>query len=172
MARGATAAQAEEITGAPALVGGALVADLDYLYWTTPDGAVLRMHKDGSELQQIASAQAFDDNHLTPQYLALDADHLYWSSTGGRIFRIAKDGANLEVLVDDLSAPAGIAVDPGSDGRVYWVDGGAGTVQSIAKDGTDPKTHAAGQSQPLVIALDDTFVYWATLQGSVLEMAR
>lgn len=172
VARGALGAVAEEITGAPALVGGALLADADYLYWTIPDGTVVRMHKDGSELQQIASAQAFDGNHLTPQYFGLDEGHLYWSSTGGRLFQIDKDGAHLKVLVDNLSAPAGIAVDPGSTGRLYWVDRGAGTVQSIAKDGTGLTTIAAGQDQPVVIALDAGFVYWATLQGSVLEMAR
>jgi sugar lactone lactonase YvrE len=163
---------ADEITQTFGQSRGALAADDMHLYWTLSNGSIVKMLKDGSAAQQIASAQSFDATNLTPQFFAVDTAHLFWSTVNGRIMRIEKDGSKLVVLASNQSDPAGIALDPGDTGSVYWVNRAEGTIRSVGKDGVGLKTLAAGQDHPIAITVDDTDVYWATQSGDVLRIAK
>lgn len=76
------------------------------------------------------------------------------------------------LLVDAQSGPAGLFVEPGPAGSVYWANHTSGTVRRMAKDGTSVTTLAAGQKGPITVTVDDTFVYWATQVGEVWKIAK
>jgi len=161
-----------EITGLSGETGGAIAVDADRVYFTSLGGAVYRMAKDGQALQQIASSQSFDDTLLTPQSFGIDEDSLYWTAKSGRIFRLKKDGSGLALLADAQAGPAGIYVESGPSGWVYWVNQDSGTVRKMAKDGSGKTTLAAGQAGPITVTADDAFVYWATEVGAVWRMGK
>jgi hypothetical protein len=87
------------------------------------------------------------------------------------VFRLAKDGADLTVLADDQPNPAGIAVDPGDGGAVYWANR-VGSIRKVPKAGGAVTTLAVGQLDAIAIAVDEAFVYWATRAGDVRKIAK
>lgn len=74
-------------------------------------------------------------------------------ATAGNVTGIAVVGADALVAIDDTSAPA--------TGKVVKVLG-AGGLQTIA----------ANQDRPSSVAVDETYVYWTTLGGTVMRAAR
>ncbi|APR87813.1 Tryptophan synthase alpha chain [Minicystis rosea] len=170
--RNATGQDALKIAGLPGSIGGALAVDDGFVYCTTLDGAVFRMDKDGKSLQQIASSQAFDSMLPTPQSLGIDEQYLFWTAQSGRIFRLKKDGSELVLLADAQPGPAGIFVEPGPTGAVYWVNRSGGTVRRMAKDGSGQTTLAAAQSGPTAVVADEVSVYWATVDGVAWKTAK
>lgn len=167
----ASGQSAQEITGVISEPGGALASDAEHLYWARTNGTVVKLRKDGTERRQISSGQVFDTTQLTPHYLALDDDHLFLTSPSGLVLRLAKDGSSLAVIADDQPDPAGIAVDPGADGAVYWVNR-VGSIRSVAKTGGDVTTLAVGQRDAIAIAVDGQSIYWATRAGDVRSLAK
>lgn len=68
----------------------------------------------------------------------------------------------------------GIAVDAGN---VYWTDSQSQSVKMVPLTGGTPTTLATQQVAPLVMAVDDTSLYWTTFaegtgQGSIMKMAK
>lgn len=165
----ASGQSAQETTGVISEPGGALASDAEHLYWARANGTVVKLRKDGTERRPISSGQVFDTTQLTPHYLALDDDHLFLTSPSGLVLRLAKDGSSLAVIADDQPDPAGIAVDPGADGAVYWVNR-VGSIRSVAKTGGDVTTLAVGQRD--AIAIDGQSIYWATRAGDVRSLAK
>lgn len=88
-----------------------VLVDGTKLLVTTLDGRVLRMNKDGSNLEVIAAKQA------DPRGLATDSTKIYWASqTSGEIWSADKVGGGLALLAKGPAAQM-VAVDVD---RVYW----------------------------------------------------
>ena len=45
--------------------------------------------------------------------------------------------------------------------HLYWADSDAGTITEAGLDGSNPQVIAAGQSNPVGVAVDSTHLYWA-----------
>ncbi len=54
-----------------------IATDATHVYYTNPDGRILRVAKSGGAPETLAAGQP------EPQGLALDATHVYWSNIGG-----------------------------------------------------------------------------------------
>lgn len=98
--------------------------------------------------------------------LALDDANVYWcdsSNPDAPIMRTPKAGGRSVALATHQSGATGFATY-GQD--VYWtIDEAAGAVVKVAADG-GPVTTLASATSPGAIAVDDTGVYWAELQGA------
>lgn len=68
------------------------------------------------------------------------------------------NGVCQPALIAAIVTPGGLAVD---DDRVYWTTTVTpGSIYSAAKDGSDRRVLATGQTLPLRLAIDDAYVYW------------
>ncbi len=78
---------------------------------------------------------------------------MYWSDAGsGDIRRASLDGSSQETLVQNLIAPAGIALDV-ANGLMYGTDIGAGDIRRANLDGTGQQLLITGLNGPGVITL-------------------
>lgn len=98
--------------------------------------------------------------------LAIDEANVYWSDSSdpvSPIMRTPKAGGPSVTLASHQLGATGFATD-GHD--VYWtIDETAGAVVKVAVDGGSVITLASATS-PGAIAVDETGVYWAELQGA------
>jgi len=104
--------------------------------------------------------------------LAADAQFLYLGTTGpdNRVRRAPR--ATATPAPTDLSARASDFRDFAIDGtRVYSATGDVGTIVSENIDGSGggALTHASGEATPTCIAVDDTYVYWATFDNGLVR---
>jgi hypothetical protein len=148
------------VTGEAAPTG--LVADDAHLYWTRygtqasayTDGAVVRARHDGSELTVLASGDLKANN------LVQDASFLYLDGPE-HILRVKKDGSGGLSQVTESEQDFDFD-ELATDGKhVYWTNYFAGWVQRIPTSGGDSELLAEGQVTPKLVALDDTYVYFA-----------
>ena len=87
--------------------------------------------------------------------IAIDQDHVYWT-TLTEVKRVPKEGGLVETYVSGAS-PESVVVDAT---HVYGIDGVAGSVNRMEKEGGRPEELAPGQSAPQGMALGDGHVYW------------
>jgi hypothetical protein len=78
-------------------------------------------------------------------------------------------GSAVETLATG-GEPRWMAID---DSHVYWVSlpggsGSDGTIMRVAKTGGTPETLASGETDPVEIAVDGTYVYWARSTGGTI----
>jgi hypothetical protein len=156
-----------------------LAVDATHIYWTNDsaitsgDGVMRADRDDGSQVQSLAP------NVDEATGIALDADSVYVTSDT-RVLRVPKLGGDAEVLASSLFGPRGI-VSAGD--RIYWVTAGdsggsTGTVMTVDAAGREEATVlATGQSSPVLIAADETQIFWTNLgnapnTGSVMRLAR
>lgn len=102
--------------------------------------------------------------------------HHHGSSGGHRhhppyIGRCGMDGKRHSVLVDaDLSWPGGITVDPVSK-RVFWVNAGFGTIETVKPDGTGRSVVMGNSWQhPFFLAVFENDVYWSDWKTRSFQM--
>lgn len=123
------------------------------LYWPSRDEDVLlRGSLDGDDVERLPLAG------LDSAYAVIETQSgadLYLSDYGrDEILRVDLEGRTSTVLVSGLVAPRALALDA-AGGRLYWVDRGAGTVQSSWLDGGDVRTLIAeGLPAPYGVAWD------------------
>tara|TARA_R110002096_G_scaffold44526_13_gene120638 strand:- start:257854 stop:258957 length:1104 start_codon:yes stop_codon:yes gene_type:complete len=104
---------------------------------------------------------------------AADATYVYWTDDSGTlVLRSPKVRGPVEVFHDSGldKHPHGIVTDAT---HVYWTESdGAGRILSKAKDSIEadlPLELALGQGEPVSIAVDETYVYWANLGGNSIN---
>ncbi len=124
------------------------------LYWAAREGDRIQLGRwNDASVSDLPIAGL--DSAYAVEYLA-EEDALYWSDYGtDAIHRLPLGGGDIDVVVDGLTAPRQIAIDPGTE-TLYWVDRGAGTVQSAALGGGGITTIADGFSAPYGITLHPT----------------
>lgn len=73
------------------------------------------------------------------------------------------------VLAREQNGPRGLAV---STSHVYWVNGEAGEVARVAKEGGAVQVLATGQTSPLDVAVDGRRVFWFNQGGRRSSLLR
>jgi hypothetical protein len=118
-----------------------------------------------------------------PVGVAVEGTYVYWVDQGdpnvansGRVMKTPLDpkAAADPIKLVSGGAPQGIAVDAA---HVYFTDSQSQSVNMVALAGGATTTLATQQVAPLVMAVDDTNVYWTTVaegvgQGSIMKMAK
>jgi len=151
-----------------------IAVDATSVYFTvwTSNGRVMKVGKDGTGLQDLATAQN------APFDIAVDSGAVYWTNANsGQVMTVAKSGGTPTELAGGQPSPYGIAVD---DTYVYWVDNGngsstSGKVMRRAKDGSGSVTElVSARPFPYSIAIDDTHMYWTeyATSGSVYRARK
>jgi hypothetical protein len=150
----------------------AVTMDADSLYFTSGDGWIYSLSKQGTEPpQQVASFPggyawgiAVDD---TSVYVTALVDE----ENGGVLLRAPKAGGTSSILASAQSRPWGVAVD---DTQIFWMQQGAtpyensdddgsltaGALLALPKAGGKAKLLAGGIQVGDVLALDTESVYW------------
>ena len=108
--------------------GLALVPGTDRIWWPSrEEDVLLRGTLSGTDVERLPLA-GLDSAYAVVAAPAGDA--LYLSDYGrDEILRVDLDGTTADVVVDGLVAPRALDIDA-ERGVLYWVDRGAGTVQS------------------------------------------
>jgi hypothetical protein len=149
---GAPSKVAESSTYAP----GPPAADDANVYWVG-EGIFTAPRTGGTATTLAATGDATG--------LAIDEANVYWCASSDQnapIMRTPKTGGPSVTLATHQFGATGFATD-GHD--VYWtIDESAGAVVKVAVDGGSVITLASATS-PRAIAVDDSGVYWAELQG-------
>jgi hypothetical protein len=103
-------------------------------------------------------------NQATPDGLATDGTKLFWTNIGGTAVEEmpTADAAALTTVIDGLSQPNGIALDPDF---IYVTTFQSGRLYRIPRDGGSASYVSAGDG-PIRIAVDEVSVYW-TASGCV-----
>jgi hypothetical protein len=152
-----------------------IVTNAMSLFWSSPDGYTTNGYvrwamRDGSQYGEQSGAPF--GNWYGPTPIGLDVGYVYWGNRWDhQIWRMDLATKHPERLLAE--APDGpellfIAVDPGSDGHVYWPDGTY--LRRMQKDGTNPEIFQADPSEPSAgpLAMDDRFIYWIYGQAGSL----
>jgi sugar lactone lactonase YvrE len=114
----------------------------------------------------------------SPHDVAVDPEHgkIYWSSpAAGTIERANLDGTDREVVVYNLFAPEGIALDAGS-GTLYFTAGG-GYIYSVStlltdQNGWDLNRFAGGNPLGLAVDAPAGKLYWTSLYPGEIRRAN
>lgn len=149
---------ARELGGAT--VSG-LAADARDVYFTSTDGAVRSVSRDGGQTTTIARGE------LLPSGIAADAGHVYWASRGadgandGAIRAYDKETGAISTIAAAQPSPIALAID---GQRVYFstLPRGErnGTVRSAPKAGGDATVLVSGEGVVRTIAVHDGGVYY------------
>jgi len=169
--------------GLPSTVGWSynpqgIAADNSGLYWANgePSGSIL-MAGDGGPGRTLVSGL------VEPTALAIDAVNVYWIDHGNggsrttSVMQISRTGGAPIALASNLLNPVAIAVD---FENVYWVDGGTyyqyqynnfpydtvrsdGAVYQVPIGGGTVIQLASEQAGPIGVQTDGTSVFWSTM---------
>lgn len=148
-----------------------LTQDADALYWTSYNTESLRsMPKDGGPVTLLA-----DTGGVTSGGIAVDEDTVYWSGYL-QLFSTPKAGGALTPLTDDHAYSMSHEA-----GRLFYSTGCAGNcghIRALSAGGGVPESLTGIVDNPLNMALDGEYVYWAwqdndsTLYGGVRKVAK
>ena len=97
---------------------------------------------------------------------------VYWTDVRGTIQRADLDGSNVEDLIaPPARAPYAVALGA-ADGRIYWTDLLAGTVQRAGRDGSEHEVLVEGLDMPKGVCLGGDRIYWADWAAGKIQSAR
>eukprot|EP00930_Biecheleria_cincta_P002723 TRINITY_DN103714_c0_g1_i1.p1 TRINITY_DN103714_c0_g1~~TRINITY_DN103714_c0_g1_i1.p1 ORF type:complete len:401 (+),score=91.83 TRINITY_DN103714_c0_g1_i1:51-1253(+) len=99
---------------------------------------------------------------------------IFWIDAGSKKIRCANtDGSCIEDVLDDLTSPAGLAVDA-AQSLLYWSDLGDKKIWKANIDGTGRQTVVSGlsPSSGTSLGLDETRVLWPDLAQKRIMCAR
>ncbi|HLK35315.1 MAG TPA: hypothetical protein VKU41_01100 [Polyangiaceae bacterium] len=167
----------------------AIAVDAQYVYWInhgttqTGTGSVNRIAIGATCGNGCVLTLAASQNQ--PEDIAIDSTSVYWTSgsNSGSVSKVSTTGTQLTVLVQNLGAPSGIAVDtamtlsdPNAERFVYWTNFNDNTVSKLSLTGTS-KTPYPLASQPAMtpsaIAIDTKNVYWVNrANGTLWKVAK
>ena len=164
----------------PAVPHG-IALDIVYVYWTeAPElddcnvsyaGRVMRVKKTGGMAEELWTTCYTD----LPFGIAVDGSTVYWTTQyAGNVYRLKKgDPPDSAVRVASSQWNAwDIAVD---QSRIYWSLHSPQAEIRMAEllGAVDQSGDFCGvQAQPNGVALDETFVYWASDAGTVRSLAK
>ena len=106
---------------------------------------------------------------VTVAHFAADADYVYYGDVvTSRVLRQAHGSNTAEVIAEGQSSPNAVGVDGGG---IYWSNLGrcnvasdagdtSGSVAALPLGGGAPLVVAGGQTCPVMVATDTSFVYW------------
>lgn len=115
----------------------------------------------------------FADTAYNVVDIAADASGVYWSESDsegyGNAMALAKGATQTKTIPNPGSAPAHIAL---GQNNVYWVTGGV--VFKGPKSGDSSQTLAEFDAESDGIAVDDSYVYWTSLDnmGTVRRVSK
>lgn len=96
---------------------------------------------------------------------------MFWSDWGtdSHIGVAFMDGSSPKVLIDDVAWPNGIALD-WPNGRIYWVDAQAKTIESATITGKDRRKVLENFVQhPFGLAVFESRIYWSDWMTMSIE---
>ncbi len=150
-----------------------IAIDADHVFWTSVEGAILRLPKTGGSPATITQQGVG-----VVSLFVYDAD-VYWAHRGtGQVLRMNKldnAGDSIAVVASGLDNPTSVYVDAN---HVFWSEAGASfdgvdcfeALGRIAKTSrTQPGTVeeiANGQACPIRVTADASHVYWSN-QGTL-----
>ena len=133
----------------------AIVADEQYVYWTSEEGIVRVPHTGGAPKAVVTGLSP-------PMGLSLDRGKLYWYSViDGKVMGAPGSGGTPRRLVQpELTLHSYFA----HDGDLFWALGSQGKVEirRATGSGAGIATVATGQAIPVEFAADGSNVYWTT----------
>jgi hypothetical protein len=150
-----------------------IAVDDAFVYWSSDDGSLGRVGKDGLGAKPLVSGV-----QGTIDRLALTTSRLYFltnqgqDSDQGAIFTTDKDGLGQKPVATGLHDIWGLAA---SGSSVYWVSNDATQVGSVVGALVPTSGSAtvaplyAGRGYLLDIAADDTTLYWVEDYGTVRQ---
>lgn len=146
------------------------------LYWSTvygfessyeSYGGLLRADLDGSGMERV-----LERAEVVGFTLDLHGGKVYWTDARGTIQRADLEGSNVEDLIaPPARAPYAVALDA-ADGRIYWTDLLAGTVQRAGRDGSGHEVLVEGLDMPKGVCLGGDRIYWADWAAGKIQSAR
>jgi hypothetical protein len=99
-----------------------------------------------------------------PFGIAVDATRMYFTGFRGSVSSAPIAGGTPTTLYTDNISASSIATGIAVNATTIYV-AIDGTITSMGLDGKNPKTLATVSGEPFGVAVDDSFVYWATLYG-------
>lgn len=96
---------------------------------------------------------------------------MFWSDWGteSHIGVAFMDGSNPRILIDDVAWPNGLTLD-WPNGRIYWVDAQAQTIESATIDGKDRRKILEDYVQhPFGLAVFENRLYWSDWMTMSIE---
>ncbi len=148
-------------------------------WWERISKSIFRSDMDGANKVRLYKMADYYE-HIYCHDLTVDVEgrRIYWSvrdnrsATGTGIKSINFSGGDEQWLVNDLNLPFGIEID---NGRLFWNDASASTIESISLDGTDRQLIASGATvqKPIGLSLDreNDVLYYCNIQaGQVMKI--
>lgn len=125
------------------------------------DGRIVRISKNGGEVSTVC------EGSWDVRDILVDDDRVYFNDfASGDLWAVPKAGGTPWVLASPGTMGNQMAMD---EGYIYFsVVGG---VQRIAKSGGSPEL-ITSESRGYALAVDDDYVYWGTLFGTVQRVRK
>jgi hypothetical protein len=166
------------VSPAAALVTGqhditAIAADGSFIYWSTSQGAVMRVSIDGGKPETVVPAQAgFVGPTSGNATLKVDASNVYWTTNAAVVSAPKTGGASLVLagVETPLSDLTGLDVDDASE-FVYFTHR-AGFVRKAPKVPGAMVTLASAESSPSSPVVRGATLYWAAAAETGAGTAR
>ncbi|HUJ27218.1 MAG TPA: hypothetical protein VLW85_14435 [Myxococcales bacterium] len=135
------------------------------VFFTTGNGALLRVAASGGEPQLLALAQ----DH--PCDIATDGERVFWAnySTDGSISSLPIAGGTPAVLAQGLRGPAGLTL---FDGVLHWVEVTGASVSRMPAGGGDVEVLATEESTPAALAVGPDAIYWSSVGKHSIRLLR